>query len=481
MMSFDGRSSKDEIRGERFIVVLFRTIRAIRLHDDNNELVGQCLSQLTKAASEILAESEFTVLILDGGYYVQGRRFRYHKRTGRIVQELLDIFTERGFFGFTFHPAMLNAPPANLLKFLRLLIRSFDKDNPHEWLSHEIEDGRFSWVDLIDEETAKVLRDQSFDNTVRARITYQRSLASIRDVTRKLARGSRAGLWNSKRVVQNMVDLVRDDEALSIGMATIKHYDDYTYTHSVNVAILSVCLGNRMGLSRGSLTQLGVCGLFHDLGKVEIDPAIIQKPGKLNEQEWEQVKKHPVGSMRQILKLNTSYDLKSKVFISPLEHHLNFDLSGYPAIKSKRKISLFGRILRIADVYDAVTSPRTYRSFHYSPDQVLRMMFNKSGADFDPVLLKVFALMLGRFPIGTLLVLNTNELGLVIGNSPGPAAELPRVMLLLKNSEGGFARGETVDLNDQDPRTGEAGRTIIRALHPAVCGIQPAEFFLSGQ
>ena len=477
-MSDQARSQKVEIKGEKFLVLLFRTIQAIKLYEDENELVKQSVSQLINAASEILVESEFTILILDGGYYIQGRRFRYQRKTGKIIQDLLDTFTNRGLFGFTFHPALLSTTPAYLLKFLRYLIQSFGMENPHEWLSEQIVAQQFSWVEILDLEMAKHLREEAPDNALRAKETYQKSLASVKEVTRRLGQGSRTGIWKSKRVIQNMVDLVQDDEALSIGMATIRHYDDYTYVHSVNVAVLSVCLGNRIGLSKNNLTQLGICGLFHDLGKVEIDHAIIQKPGPLNDQEWEEIRKHPLGSVNQILKLNTTYQFKSKLFIAPLEHHLNFDLSGYPAITSKKKLSLFGRILKIADVYDAITSPRVYRRFYYSPDQVLRMMTRKSGTEFDPVLLKVFAAMLGKYPIGTLVVLDTEELGLIVGNSPSQPHS-PKVMLFDKGADGTFIRGEVVSLDAKDPQNSMSKRKILRSFHPAVCGIQPAEFFLN--
>ncbi len=472
-------SQTAEVKGEQFLVLLFRTIQAIKLYDDKNELVKQAVSQLLNAASEALVDGELTILILEHGYFVQGRRFRYHKKTGKIVQDLLDTFTDLGLFGFTFYPTLINAHPADFLKFLRCLIQSFSMPNPNEWLSGKISEQQFFWVELLDVELARVLREEPPSNALRARETYQRSINSVREVTRRLGRGSRTGIWKSKRVVQNIVDLVRDDEALSIGMATIKHYDDYTYVHSVNVAILAVCLGNRINLSRNDLTLLGICGLFHDLGKVEIDPAIIQKPGQLTDQEWEIIRKHPLGSMRQILKLNTTYQLKSKICISPLEHHLNFNLSGYPQIRSKKQQSLFGRILKIADVYDAVTSPRVYRRYYYSPDQVLRMMLKTSGNEFDPVLLKVFAEMLGKYPIGTLVLLGDEELGLVTAQAPSRQDPCPKVMLLNKGPDGGFIPGEIISLDEKDPQTGVAKRKIIRSYHPAVCGIQPAEFFLN--
>lgn len=469
---------KAELKEEKFLVVFFRTLQAIRLYEDNNELVRQCVSQLKAMAPGILVEGEFTILILDGGYHVQGRRFRYHRKTGKIVQELLDTFTDRGIHGLTLYSAFLEALADDILQFLRCLTQAFGMENPHEWLTRRLEELKVSWVELHDAERARELRDQTSDSCQRAKETYRRSIASVKDVSGKLARGRRAGIWKAKRVVQNLVDLVHEDEALSLGMSTIRDYDDYTYVHSVNVAVLSVCLGNRIGLSKNKLAHLGICGLFHDLGKVEIQSAIVKKDGPLDDREWLEIRKHPLGSMKQILKLNTSQEIKSRVYLAPLEHHLNYDLSGYPSLRFK-KISLFGRILKLADVYDAITSPRAYHRFFRSPDQALRIMAEKAGQQFDPVLFKVFASMLGKYPMGTLLVLDTEEIGLVVGNSLLQPKTLPRVILLDKNEKGEFVRGEAVDIAETDPGSGLPKRKVLRSFHPAVCGIQPAEFILN--
>ena len=206
-----------------------------------------------------------------------------------------------------------------------------------------------------------------------------------------------------------MVDLVMEDEPILLGLSTIRDYDDYTFTHSVNVAILSMCLGQRMGLSRTSLHRLGVCGLFHDLGKLDIPIEIIHQPGKLNQREFEEIKKHTIHSVAQIIKLEAPHDLKAKILLPPFEHHLKYDLSGYPKTNRKKPLGLFGRIIAIADVFDAITSPRVYRHVAFTPDQALNTMLDGSGTEFDPILLKIFINMLGVYPIGSLLETRTRE------------------------------------------------------------------------
>ncbi|HVO67840.1 MAG TPA: HD domain-containing phosphohydrolase [Syntrophales bacterium] len=275
-----------------------------------------------------------------------------------------------------------------------------------------------------------------------------------------------------------MVDLIHDHEALFLGLSTIQNYDDYTYTHSINVAVLSMCLGNRIGLSRAALCHLGLCGLFHDLGKVEVPLEIINKPGKLTDQEWGKIQEHPLLSVRQVLKLQTSHDLKSKIILAPFEHHLNYDLTGYPQIPSKKRVSLFGRILQIADFYDAISSPRIYRTYAYSRDQALDLMLERSGKEFDAVLLKVFINLMGIYPPGTLLLLDSGELGLAVSYPDRKERSRPSIMLLIENSQGGFSKGELVNLNEKDETSGRYKRNIVQCVHPETYGIEVASFIL---
>ena len=133
-------------------------------------------------------------------------------------------------------------------------------------------------------------------------------------------------------------------------------------------------LGKRIGLSRISLSHLAICGLVHDLGKLGIPKEVLNKPGKLTDEEFKEIQTHPIKSVNQIIKLRAPADLKSKILLPPFEHHLKYDLSGYPQVRNIKSVSLFGRIITIADVYDALTSPRIYRPEANSPDRALEIM-----------------------------------------------------------------------------------------------------------
>ena len=223
---------------------------------------------------------------------------------------------------------------------------------------------------------------------------------------------------------------------------------------------------------------MGICGLVHDLGKAEIPVEILNKPEKLSAEELKEIEKHPLRSVNQIIKLRASKDLKAKIMLAPFEHHLKYDLSGYPRIQRKKPMSIFGSIVTIADVFDALTSPRIYRSKVFGPDLALGYMIDRAGKDFDPILLKIFVNMLGVYPVGTLLMMDTGEKGLVIGTSENADITRPQVMLLVSDGQGSFKRGNIVRLTERNHYTGSFLRNIVKSVHASTYGIQPVEFIV---
>jgi len=185
-----------------------------------------------------------------------------------------------------------------------------------------------------------------------------------------------------------MVDLLLSDKVPLLGLANIKNYDEYTYNHSVNVTIYSLALGARLGFSKKILAELGLAALFHDVGKTRIPDSILKKPDKLSEVEWEIIRSHPMIGVEEILEYHQFAEVPPRILSAIFDHHLNFNISGYPQLKRKKKQTLFGRIITLADVYDAMTTPRCYRKWVYSPVDALKVMWKECGVHFDPSLFK---------------------------------------------------------------------------------------------
>ena len=472
-------ASKQRIlTGDPFFRTFFRLLQTVKIHQSDNPLLLECVAEFVHSIIQCCAEEDrLTVQISRGRFYLQGETLTYRPDNLTLVQDMLQYFKQRGLTGLRFFASVREAASGQIVAFAHLLNNADRQEEPLAWLLLQMQEGNYPWVEIVLEADSSLTAHTS-ERGEKARRTYSYAMTSIQEVAQKMTSQQRAGVQKAKRMIQNMVDILVEEDSVLLGMSTIRDYDDYTYTHSVNVAILSMCMGKRIGLSWISMERLGICGLFHDLGKVEISHDLIIKPGKLTDEEYDQIKEHSLNSVRQIVKLNALRDLKARIILPPFEHHLKYDLSGYPQTDRKKPVSLFGRILTITDIFDAMTSPRIYRPVALSPDRVLTMMLEGAGTEFDPILLKVFINMLGVCPVGTLLLLDTGEMGLVMETPAEAVAGRPLIVLLCQGGKGEFRKGAVVNLSERDPQSGAFRRNIVNSLHPSAYGIQPVDFLV---
>jgi HD-GYP domain-containing protein (c-di-GMP phosphodiesterase class II) len=465
--------------GENFLRLLYRLVQSVKIHQDNNQLLLDC----AKEFNEVLApwwvhERSLMISISRDRFYLEEEKLPYRRDNLTLVQEMLDYFKNRKLRGLRFFAAIKDASYDNILSFIRILNKAEGQEDPIDWLVMQLSKRKeFSWIQIEKGEETD-LQERDLERKELALKGYFNALTSLKELTDKLGSQRKVGVRKIKRIIQDMMDMHTEDKPILLSLSTIRDYHDYTYTHSVNVALLSLCLGKQIGLSKMSLRKLGICGLLHDLGKLDIPLDILNKPGRLSDEEFEEIEKHPLRSVKYIIQLNASNDFKVESFLPPFEHHLKFNLSGYPRLNRKKSQSLFGRIITIADVFDALTSTRVYRPAPFSPDRALETMLEKIGEDYDPILLKLFINMLGIYPVGTLLKLDTDELGLVIESPEDSDKARPRVVLLLSDDQGRFRKGKTVSLEELDTQKGSYLRNIKKSIHPSAYGIQSAEFLL---
>jgi HD-GYP domain-containing protein (c-di-GMP phosphodiesterase class II) len=471
-------STISEQLGCRLIKAFYYIINAVRIHQDNNQLIKECATQLNAVAHELSCKGDIPILIWRGRFHVQGEKLLYRRENFHIINEMSEYFTQRKLGGVCLSAPFMDALPEDIVAFIRLLNESGSHDDPYNWLDQQREMNGFSWVEIL-RQPEEGQQNIDMQRREKAEHAYHQALTIVKEVAEKASKGI-AGVRKARRLAQIMVDLVQEDNSLMLGLATIKDYDDYTYTHSVNVALLATCLGRQVGLSHVFLEHLTVCGLFHDLGKVGVSKEILLKPGELNADEWGKMQRHPIIGVRKILRLQAPNSLKSRIILGPFEHHLNPDLSGYPKTHFMKKVSLIGRILRIVDVYEALTSERSYRPRAFSPDEALRRMWCEKGKNFDPLLLKCFINMMGIYPIGTIVELDSGETGLVMGYPDEAEKALPLVMLLVDDGKGNLTQGERVNLAEQGINEGLPRRNIVKGIPLSRIGIQPSHYFLQG-
>ena len=470
-------------RFEEFLNNFYSLSQTARIHSGTHTLVLDGIEKFSKSIQSCMENDSLTFKISNDQLYIDDEKLPYNRTTKNLFDNIIRYFDGRGLDGVRLLESVSRTPAEEILTFMRLLAISGQQPEPLAWLKDGLAAENIEWVELIkktdrpqDEEYTK----SKAERRERARKDYTYTKAAVEEVAEKLKEGkSEVGVRKTVRVVQDMVtNLIEDDEVYS-AISTLRVFDDYTYTHSVNVAMLSMCIGRRINLSRRNLVNLGMCALFHDLGKIEIPSDVLYKKEKLDAREVKLIEEHSLNSSRLMLKLKASPDGKARILVPMFEHHLKYDLSGYPHAGWKRPLTLFGKIISIADKYDTLTSSRAYRKTLLSPDRALGYMFERAGRDFDPILIKVFINIMGLYPVGTLMKIDTGELALVVSSPSRDFSKRPLVCVLTKEGEGSYKKKEILNLDERDPKTGKYVRDISETYHPADFGIQPVQHIFS--
>ncbi|ADQ07800.1 metal dependent phosphohydrolase [Caldicellulosiruptor hydrothermalis 108] len=213
-----------------------------------------------------------------------------------------------------------------------------------------------------------------------------------------------------KKVIIDVVEeLTRTDAYLNI--VELKSIDEYLYSHSVNTTLISLLIGIEMKLNKNELYNLGMSALLHDIGKKFIGQEILNKPGKLTEEEFEKVKMHPIWGYKYAKDMGFSLLVCSGI----IDHHEKYNGEGYPNKKKGKQISLYGRIISVADVYDALISTRTYRKA-FPPHEAFEYIISQAGIHFDNEVVNGFMHRVFPYPVGTIVQLSNGMVGIVVRN-----------------------------------------------------------------
>lgn len=282
--------------------------------------------------------------------------------------------------------------------------------------------------------------------------------------------GKNINSLGAKKVIGEMVEsVIRNPDALST-FAQLKKKDEYTAQHSMRVCILALSFGRHLGFDRNELNLLGIGALLHDIGKMKVSSEILNKPGALNEYEYAQMKSHvPHG----VAILEKSSGIPRPAIEVARCHHERYSGSGYLSGLKGDQIGLYGMIGGIVDCYDAISSDRAYHT-GMSAHAALKKMYEWRHRDFHPGLVEQFIQCMGIYPIGSVVELNTGEIGVVVTMNRVRRLK-PRVALVLQPDFDPVQCSTTVDLSDYKTRDGRPCE-IDRVLEPGVYGINPVNY-----
>lgn len=296
------------------------------------------------------------------------------------------------------------------------------------------------------------------------REVYRASLRALDSLNYDASVGAPLDLRGAQPLVTSLLSAILRDRNALLSATALRQHDEDTVHHCVNVAVLALMIGFRIGLHQEALSVLGYAALLHDIGKMRIPRQILVKPDRPTKEERELINRHPLFGAELLRHLTGPAHLAAQV---SLEHHMDYDLSGYPKVPSTRRPHLFSRIIAIADWFDAMTSARrTYRR-PLLPDQAMRRIVLGAGTKFDPVLAKVFLNLLGAYPIGSVLELSSGEIA--VAYRPVEGSPLRPLVKVARDAAGAEIAPVLVDLT-RDPRR------VVRCLDPGGVGIDPATY-----
>jgi putative nucleotidyltransferase with HDIG domain len=267
--------------------------------------------------------------------------------------------------------------------------------------------------------------EEYYKELQRAKAVYSQALETAREVLNSIKKGTTFSLEKVEKAAESVVESIKRNPDTLISLSQLKGYDEYTYTHSVGVSILMTSLANSMNYTGERLVQATIGGLLHDIGKMRIPEAILNKPGKYTEWEFKVMKKHPEHGL-EIVKDRKNLSEFSKTII--IQHHERFNGGGYPHGLKGKQIEEVGLISAVADVYDALTSNRVYRAA-WPPQKALAMIFQGANEDYSRRIVELFTKHLGIYPAGSFVKLVSGAMGVVTRVDRGNLLA-PRIVML---------------------------------------------------
>jgi len=281
----------------------------------------------------------------------------------------------------------------------------------------------------------------AFDRELpKARDSYQSAKDTVKSIMAGIRIGRTIDINESRKIVDNIVDsILRNADAL-MWLTKLKEKDDYTAEHSLNVCILSIAFARHLGHNEADIRKIGLCGFLHDVGKFKIPTEVLNKPGRFTDAEYVMMKKHTVFGRNLLMSLKKSDHAAIDVAFS---HHERIDGSGYPRGVTGENIPYYAKIIALTDTYDAITSSRCYDQGRPSME-ALDIIYKCRGKQFDEELAVEFIRCIGIYPPGSIVLLNTGEVGIVL--SSNPANKLRPKILLVLNAKKELQQERILDL-----------------------------------
>jgi putative nucleotidyltransferase with HDIG domain len=309
--------------------------------------------------------------------------------------------------------------------------------------------------------------DEEHTGIAVARKVYNTAVQTAESLWNQAKAGDKPDPNSARKIIESLAKVVTQDRTSLMALTALKKYDNYTFTHMVNVSVLAMSQARALNLDGPLLREFGFAALMHDIGKVNTPLEVLNKPDKLTKEEFDVMKRHVVDGAHILRK---TPEMPALAPIVAFEHHLKQDLSGYPEKIGSRQLNLCTMIVSIADVFDALRSNRPYRQ-GLATDRIRAIMGEQGNPAFNQKLLKRFVNIMGLFPVGNLVRLNTDEVGVITAEHPNDPFR-PQVKIIFDGEGDRIEEPFLANTWERDVR-GEYPRAVVEAIDPETMGIDP--------
>src|SRR5213594_1036317 len=449
----------DEKKAEELIRRLAAALRGTELYSATHPLVQRGIDSLTAAAHEGLQNTPTVIIgFLGDEVVVDGTRLP--KGTASLIGFARDL-RDRGIEKVTLNRGLSRAEVVGLIAAFS------DRASPLPLADRLIARGvrNVTLGRLVVEETSD---DQA--GIAAARRVYGTAVETAEMLWNAAQAGDLPDPGAARKIIDGLARLVTQDRTSLMALTALKKYDNYTFTHMVNVSALAMAQARALNLSGTLLREFGFAALMHDIGKVHTPLDVLNKPDKLSKEEFDIMKRHVVDGAHI---LRRTPEMPALAPIVAFEHHLKQDLSGYPEKIGSRKLNLCTLIVSIADVFDALRSNRPYRQ-GLATARIRSIMGEQGNPAFNQPLLKRFVNLMGLFPGGNLVRLNTDELAVVTAEHPTDPFR-PQVKIIM-DEKGEFLEEPLLANTWERDGRGEPSRAVVEAVDPESLDIDPLKY-----
>jgi HD-GYP domain-containing protein (c-di-GMP phosphodiesterase class II) len=453
-------SSNLRKQGKTIISNLHIALKVSQLYDFAHQNVTDALNELAEILdSFIKLEGEIELARIDDFFTLNETRITVDLGAMGPYNHLLECFKEREIGKMSFQSGITAGEISKLVNLFNN--HPIAKDRP--WASFEegLKQYHLPSVNFARYvENLERREEITHDKRIVAIGAYFKGINQMKDAMDAVREQKRINLRRVKRTMQAIVDLVLDDQSTLLAMVNIKDYGDPLANHAMNVCTLSIALGAKLGLPKKDLGDLAVASLMHDFGKAALPEDVVTAPPEsLPAEKRASLREHVYTGVELLLQQRIIDSIVKSINVAFL-HHYRYDATGYPHTQVIKSQNIFSRIVAVANFYDNAGRRGPDGTKAWEPERILRRLLDDSGTEFDPLVVKAFVNLMGLYPVGCVVTLNTGETGTVVTPSPNPRyLDRPRVKVF--SDAQGNPTDVIVNLLDRDA-SGNFLRSILK-------------------